>query len=59
MPPEPAPSPARWRDRLPDALQGSGIYWLIPLCLAIALLAALLFAVFSTGPLAPALYPIL
>jgi hypothetical protein len=52
-------SPTTWRDRLPAVLQGSGIYWLLPLILALVLLAALLAALASTEPLAPALYPVL
>jgi hypothetical protein len=45
--------------RLFGALQRSGTLWLVPLVLALLLLAALLAAIASTGPLAPFLYPLL
>ena len=45
--------------RLLGELRGSGLFWLIPLVLALLLLAFLLGAIASTGPLAPFLYPLL
>ena len=45
--------------RLLGELRKSGLFWLIPLVLALLLLAFLLAAIGSTGPLAPFLYPLL